>query len=148
MRNGPDGTLYVANNGQGFAASNVDAISNPAMSNKKPGNFIGHKGLGFRSVELLSDDTQIFSVGPNGPAGRFDGFCFRFARPEDERSWLEAAGEREHATAVVGRTHRLQLPIPIEDDPDEIAPFAAENFATLVRLPLRDPIATERAVEE
>jgi hypothetical protein len=86
MRQGPYGVLYVANNGFGFTRGNVDAIVSPAMSNKTPGNFIGHKGLGFRSVELLSDDVQIFSVADVGrPGSQFDGFCFRFAHEEDER---------------------------------------------------------------
>ena len=52
LRSGRHGTLYVANDGNGFTKDNVDAIVSPAMSNKTPGNFIGHKGLGFRSVEL------------------------------------------------------------------------------------------------
>lgn len=147
---GENGTLYVANSGEGFTESNVDAISNPALSNKKPGNFIGHKGLGFRSVELLSDDVQIFSMAGSGRsgAGNFDGFCFRFANAEDEKAWLAAKGAIAHADAVVGRTHRLQLPVPIGDDPTEAAAFAAEGYATLVRLPLRNGTAAERALEE
>jgi hypothetical protein len=149
-REGTFGTLYVANSGQGFATSNVDAISNPALSNKRPGNFIGHKGLGFRSVELLSDDTQIFSMAGEGRLGaeRFDGFCFRFASAADEQAWLAAKDAMAFADAVVGRTHRLQLPFPIETDPAEVPDFARQGFATLVRLPLRDEIAAARAMEE
>jgi len=125
-RVGAYGTLYVANSGAGFTPANVDAISNPALSNKRPGNFIGHKGLGFRSVELLSDDTQIFSVAADDRSGAaaFDGFCFKFAAPEDERSWLEESGETAYADMVIGRTHRLQLPIPIAQDPPDVEAFA------------------------
>ncbi len=150
LREGVYGTLYVANSGEGFTELNVDAISNPALSDKRPGNFIGHKGLGFRSVELLSDDTQIFSVADVGQTGAvgFDGFCFRFAAAEDERAWLGAKRAMEHAEKVVGRTHRLQLPLPIDEDPPDVADFAREGFATLVRLPLRDELAAARALEE
>ncbi len=150
LRQGSHGILYVANSGEGFSDSNVDAISNPALSNKKPGNFIGHKGLGFRSVELLSDNTQIFSVAGTGRAGAtgFDGFCFRFATAGDERAWLAAGGKMAYAGTVVGRTHRLQLPLPIDEDPPEVPAFAGEGFATLVRLPLRDELAAQRAYEE
>jgi hypothetical protein len=149
-REGPHGTLYVANSGQGFTVSNVDAIANPAQSNKKPGNFIGHKGLGFRSVELLSDDTQILSMANTGrvAAPGFDGFCFRFAALSNERAWLAAAGESAHAGTVVGRTHRLQLPLPMAEDPPDATQFARDGFATLVRMPLRDALAAERAAEE
>ncbi len=148
LSEGPNGTIYVANNGQGFTADNVDAISNPAMSNKTPrGNFIGHKGLGFRSVELLSDAVEIFSkIDPT--AASFDGFCFRFATPEDERVWVNKTGEASFADAVIGKVHRLQLPIPIAGTDDLADAIARAGFSTLVRLPLRDKIAAARASEE
>lgn len=150
LRSESFGTLYVANNGNGFTRDNVDAVVSPAMSNKSPGNFIGHKGLGFRSVELLSDDVQIFSMSNGGAAGsqRFDGFCFRFAQPDDERQWLNAQGEERSAAGVVGRVHRLQLPLPIDDYDADVVQFATEGYATLIKLPLRDAMAAERATEE
>jgi sensor histidine kinase regulating citrate/malate metabolism len=52
LREGDHGTLYVANSGTGFTEANIDAISNPALSNKRPGNFIGHKGLGLPTIQL------------------------------------------------------------------------------------------------
>ena len=149
LRQGEHGTLYVANNGQGFTRDNVDAVVSPAMSNKTPGNFIGHKGLGFRSVELLSDDVQIFSVATSGrTGGQFDGFCFRFAQPEDELAWLQEKGEADLAPQIVGRVHRLQLPVPLSPSSPEIDELATFGFATVVKLPLRDPDAAARAVEE
>jgi hypothetical protein len=150
LRSGRQGTLYIANNGNGFTKDNVDAVVSPAMSNKTPGNFIGHKGLGFRSVELLSDDVQIFSMQDTGAIGadRFDGFGFRFAHPEDEEGWLRARGEGRYAADVVGRVHRLQLPVPILYPDPDTAQFAGEGYATLIRLPLRDDTAGEQAADE
>lgn len=150
LRQGTHGTLSVANNGQGFTRANVDAIVSPAMSNKTPGNFIGHKGLGFRSVELLSDDAQIFSMRGQGIAGSmfFDGFRFRFADAEDEQAWLASQGEVRHADQIVGRVHRLQLPVAIDGFDADAASFAGAGFATLIRLPLRDANAAGRAAEE
>ncbi|WP_342251247.1 ATP-binding protein [Sphingomonas sp. OTU376] len=147
LTEGTHGTIYVANNGQGFTCDNVDAISNPAMSNKTPGNFIGHKGLGFRSVELLSDSVEIFSkIDPTSTT--FDGFCFRFATPDDERGWLDSVGEAALTDIVVGKVHRLQLPVPIDVTDDLAEAVAGAGFSTLVRLPLRDAVAAARAGEE
>lgn len=147
LSDGPNGAILVANNGNGFTVDNVDAISNPAMSNKTAGNFIGHKGLGFRSVELLSDDVQIFSK-RDPAASRFDGFCFRFAAPADERAWLDNAREAAMAPMVVGRVHRLQLPLPLSPSGPAVEALAAQGFSTVIRLPLRDAVAAGRASEE
>jgi len=148
MRASPHGTLYIANDGEGFRWENVDAIVNPALSNKLPGNFIGHKGLGFRSVELLSDDPQIHSRGFNSSEPGFNGFRFRFATAQDERQWLEARDETEWAELVVGRTHRLQLPVVLDETSDDVRAFADKGFATLVKLPLRDAVALRKVNEE
>lgn len=147
-REGDHGTLYVANDGVGFRVDNVDAVTNAAMSNKKPGNFIGHKGLGFRSVLLLSDHPEIYSVGDDRPGNRFDGFCFRFAKPDDERRWLEERGRVDMVEGVVGRTHSLQLPVVLTDQPSDVAAFAKDGFATLIKLPLRDAVALKKALNE
>lgn len=150
MQRGAHGTLYVANNGQGFTEYNLDAVVSPAMSNKSPGNFIGHKGLGFRSVELLSDDVRIYSMRDSGQAGSatFDGYRFGFAQRKDELSWLREAGAADVAEQVAGRVHRLQLPVALDDVPDHLRMFAEAGYATVICLPLRDELAAERAQEE
>ena len=132
---------------KGFTSDNVDAISNPALSNKTPGNFIGHKGLGFRSVELLTDGVEIFSK-IDRAADTFEGFCFRFASPADESAWVEASSDPGLADAIVGKVHRLQLPMPIAKIDAKAQAVAADGFSTLVRLPLRDATAVGRAMEE
>lgn len=144
------GLLQVANTGRGFTESNVDAVSSPAMSNKTPGNYIGHKGLGFRSVELLSDQVEIHSMCGLGHerASGFDGFRFRFASEADQTRWLESHGRGSLASDLVGRVHRLQLPVPITDRREEIDAHAAAGYATLIHLPLRDAIAANAASAE
>ena len=150
LKAGEYGTLYVANNGRGFTRDNVDAVVSPAMSNKTPGNFIGHKGLGFRSVELLSDDVQIYSIlgRVSDSKTTFDGYCFRFADADDERNWLAQEDALADAPAVVGRVHRLQLPLPIDTAPSDVASYAGEGYATVIKLPLRDADAAASAAEE
>jgi hypothetical protein len=139
--------LSDSTHGTLFAVDNVIAISNPAMSNKTPGNFIGHKGLGFRSVELFSDDVQVFSK--MDPASTsFDGFCFGFASEADERDWLNREGAAKFASIVVGKTHRYQLPVPITMIDFNTEKIAVDGFSTVVRLSPRDAAATKRAEEE
>lgn len=142
---GGPGVLDVANSGSGFARDDVDSIVNPARSRKRPGNSIGHKGLGFRSVTLVTDDPQIYSR--RAHRGVFDGFCFRFASREDQLERLLRLGSPEDAIRAAGKTHSLQLPIPIRAPSDEVAAYS-ERYATLVRLPLRDADAAKKMEAE
>ena len=107
VSSGGVGVVEVANTGSGFLIENVDAIVNPALSSKRPGNSIGHKGLGFRSVELVSDDPQIYSVAETGLPGRarFDGYCFRFA---DEQAQGDATSSLAASATPSGPTRRAR----------------------------------------
>jgi hypothetical protein len=53
--------LYAANAGHEFTDDNLDAVRNIASSTKEIGEGIGNKGVGFRSVEALTDDPWIYS---------------------------------------------------------------------------------------
>ncbi|WP_397586958.1 sacsin N-terminal ATP-binding-like domain-containing protein [Sphingobium fuliginis] len=78
---GDSGTLYVANRGQPFASRNVDALCEMGLSSKPPGEAVGNKGLGFRSVRHVSDIPQIYSrLTEDSPGDLFDGYRFTFAR--------------------------------------------------------------------
>lgn len=147
---GEYGVLYVANSGQGFTTQDVDSIVNPAQSRKRPGNSIGHKGLGFRSVELVSPDPQIFSMATAGRQGApgFDGYCFGFASVDHQRERLRRLTDSDLMERAVGKAHALQLPRPLRDQPPDVRAYAAEGFATLVRLPLRNARAAEQMTEE
>ncbi|KAK9926574.1 hypothetical protein M0R45_023795 [Rubus argutus] len=63
---GAPATLMVFNNEKGFSASNIDSICSVGMSTKK-GNrqrgYIGEKGIGFKSVFLITARPYIFSNG-------------------------------------------------------------------------------------
>lgn len=143
-------TVDVANSGAGFGRENVDAIVNPALSSKRPGNSIGHKGLGFRSVGLISDDPQIYSVQGRHRRGTlvFDGFCFRFADPEAQLGRLREISNSPHVEEAAGIAHQMQLPIPIGAERGAVTQFVRDGFATLVRLPVRDEAAAELMAAE
>uniref|UniRef100_A0A453D1M8 Sacsin/Nov domain-containing protein n=1 Tax=Aegilops tauschii subsp. strangulata TaxID=200361 RepID=A0A453D1M8_AEGTS len=63
---GASSTLLIFNNEKGFSPSNVESICRVGKSTKK-GNrdkgYIGEKGIGFKSVFLISSQPHIFSNG-------------------------------------------------------------------------------------
>lgn len=139
------GDLYVANTGGGFDWDNVDAIRNVGLSSKSVGEGIGNKGLGFRSVETLTDDVRIYSQAGSRSTDAFDGFCFRFA-DRDEIECLAARTTSPETAAKVARDlPRYLAATPIDDQSDEIRSFAKEGFATVVHLPLKGPAAVTAA---
>jgi hypothetical protein len=132
---GMHGCLYVANKGKGFEATNLNAITNIALSSKSVNAGIGNKGIGFRSVLQICHWPEIFSVDGIGGTGVFDGFCFRFATEEDLRACIPG-NSAEIAREMSENLPCWHVPVPIEPS-DYVARFAAEGFATVVRLPLK-----------
>ncbi|XP_068306988.1 uncharacterized protein [Pyrus communis] len=63
---GAPATLLVFNNEKGFSSKNIESICSIGRSTKK-GNrkrgYIGEKGIGFKSVFLITDRPYIFSNG-------------------------------------------------------------------------------------
>ncbi|KAJ4728848.1 DNA binding ATP binding [Melia azedarach] len=63
---GAPATLLVFNNEKGFSAENIESICSVAMSTKK-GNrkrgYVGEKGIGFKSVFVITSQPHIFSNG-------------------------------------------------------------------------------------
>lgn len=142
IRGDADGDLYVANGGDGFDWANVNAIRNVGMSSKTVGEGIGNKGLGFRSVETLTDDPRIYSQACAERRATFSGFCFRFANYEEVLTEVSAVAESHVAIQVAKTLPRYLAALPITEQPPEIAAFAREGFATVVHVPL----ATEASV--
>jgi hypothetical protein len=133
---GDFGTLYVANFGKPFSHDNVVALSRIGMSTKPPGESIGNKGLGFRSVSHVCDAPEIYSQAPEAiGAATFEGYCFTFARSEDLSSRIE------HPTVLAFAQSDLPmffLPIALGTQPAIIADYAVRGFSSVIRLPLRD----------
>lgn len=140
------GVLYVANRGRSFTFSNLDAIRNIGTSDKEIGEGIGNKGLGFRSVEALTDDVRVYSCLPNSHDGIFNGYCFRFASHNEIEGRLKRSGvPREIAAKVAMNISRYLVPLPLRKQPDEVLSFAAAGFATVIELPLRSREAVDIA---
>ncbi len=143
---GEYGTLYVANRGNAFRHDDVVALSRIGMSSKPPGEAIGNKGLGFRSVSHVCDAPEIYSqAAASTGASRFEGFCFTFADRGDLAALIADARTLELA--------RNDLPIfflPqwLGDQNDVIRAFAARDFASTIRLPLRDRSSLQATRDE
>ncbi len=138
------GVLYVANEGAAFSEKNFRAITEVALSSKAAGEGIGNKGLGFRSVLQLTDWPEIYSkVSSDSPD--FDGYCFRFARPDDVHAMVE---DPALAAGVIEDISPLALPVPAEATDPVLKQLAEEGFSTVIRLPLRDRHAWGLAVAQ
>ncbi len=144
IRSETDGTLYVANGGSGFRRKDVDAIKNLATTAKEIGEGIGNKGLGFRSVEALTDDVRIFSRRGRNASARFDGYCFRFAHVDEIECLLRADGIDAATARHVARTvPRYLVPVPVAEQPDAVVSYARRGYASVIVLPL----CTEQAID-
>ncbi|MFI6582200.1 sacsin N-terminal ATP-binding-like domain-containing protein [Embleya sp. NPDC050493] len=128
------GTLYVANGGTPFTWRDVERVCELAQSSKEVGEGIGNKGVGFRSILLISNAPEIYSADPDSPLGpEMDGYCFRFAQKADVEKFL--AGE-DNAHEVAAKYPPLQAPLPVDDVPAICRQFAVQGYVTIVRLPL------------
>jgi hypothetical protein len=136
--------LYVANDGRPFADENLEAILRIARSSKAPGASIGYKGVGFKAVLPLSASPEIYSGG-SIETGSFDGYRFRFGRPDDVVSRI---GDAKSAI-FLSRLPAASYPVPLDEDGSpNVGRFAAEGFASVVRIPLDEPGAVERVTQE
>lgn len=56
-----NGNIFFANNGRPFDENDVIAICRSGASNKKRGDTIGYRGVGFKSTTYLTDEILIYS---------------------------------------------------------------------------------------
>lgn len=144
-----EGELLIANGGFGFTRQNLDAIRNIASSTKEVGEGIGNKGVGFRSVEALTKDPQIFSCqGAARPNGRFDGYCFRLATQDEVEARIALLGMGKSAATVAASMPRYLAAVPVASQPEHVKAFAHEGYATVVSLPLSSIETVNLAVQQ
>jgi hypothetical protein len=137
---GAHGTLYVANTGSGFTASNARRIRSLGLSDKPIGEGIGNKGVGFKSVLQICTTPEIYSTLDNGAPG----FCFRFATEDDVPGLVGA--DPVHTRQIIDEVPLYSITLPAEGTPERVAALWADGYATVVRLPL-DEGAVEAVAE-
>lgn len=146
QRDGDAGTLYVANRGAPFSERNVRALCDMGLSSKPPGESIGNKGLGFRSVNHITDAPRVFSQMPGlAKSDLFQGYCFRFADEADLETLISDTRARVLAQRDLPLFH---VPVWIDEQPERIRAFAQRGFSTVVALPLRSAAAATDVLAE
>ena len=143
---GQQPALYVANDGRSFGTANFNGIIDLGLSPKGTGEGIGNKGLGFRSVLLLTDCPEVYSRDPENPQDRsFSGYSFRFPAVSELVGLTDdpALGARLTAEASP-----LNLPVPATADDPQVLRFARDGFATVIKLSLRDDVAVAEARQQ
>ncbi|PRY52511.1 uncharacterized protein DUF3883 [Knoellia remsis] len=126
--------LIVADNGFGFGDEQVNAICSLGRSSKGPGEAVGHKGLGFKSVGEITDHPQITSARAS----------FQFS---SERVWTDVS-------AILGALPAGQklpvyaFPFPVEagdfgPDAGRVAELRGDGFTTVIRLPFSEGVGRE-----
>ena len=135
--------LYVANKGRPFDEQNFDALTNVAQSSKPPGEGIGNKGVGFRSVLQVCDSPEIYSCDPESlNSEHFDGFCFSFATDDQIRQMVAEDSEYE----IIKRDFsRYLLPVVATPTDPRLDQLRALGMVTVIRLTLPTPRAAELA---
>lgn len=149
IRSETDGTLYVANGGGGFRWKDVDAIMNLATTAKEIGESIGNKGLGFRSVEALTDHVKVFSRTSRADSRHFNGYCFRFASRNEIVELLRTEHANGATARVVAETlPRYLVPFPLTEQPDDVIAYARRGYASVIVLPLHTAESIELATQQ
>ena len=143
---GEHGVLYVANRGSPFSKERVFALSRIGRSSKPPGEAIGNKGLGFRSVSHVCDAPEVYSqTNPPTPSDSFGGFCFALEHGSSLRDYF--ADSRISGLAQKDLP-MFSVPRWLTKQPDRVRAFAMRGFSSVVRLPLRDGIARADTLKE
>ncbi|MGW6891050.1 sacsin N-terminal ATP-binding-like domain-containing protein [Streptomyces chartreusis] len=140
---GEHGTLYVANAGRPFTWDGVEAVCKLARSEKVVGEGIGNKGVGFRSVLQISNAPEIYSARPaTAISAVLEGYCFRFATPDDLSLLL---GDADLVRRATKEFPPLQVPFPVSATPQTCVELAMAGHVTVIRLPLRSETARGEA---
>jgi hypothetical protein len=123
-----DSALIVADMGLGFGDRQIRAICSLGRTSKDPRKTIGYKGLGFKSVEEITDRPQVVSGSHR----------FMFDRTQARQLIAEITGPLDSRQRVP--VYAYPLPIgrtDLGEDAALVDELIVRGFRTVIRLPLR-----------
>jgi len=136
--------LLVANKGTTFPASAVvKSLGHIGRSTKSPGEAIGHKGIGFKSVLELTLCPELYS-GLSEPqpavAVRFDPRAALDVIRTNSPDWDVLVAEVDDIEDPLAAVPILRYPMWVDELPADVAELAADGFDTVIRLPFSDDL--------
>lgn len=127
--NREEGFVFVSNTGRSFSIKGYKSLLYPNLSGKNKKNYIGNKGLGFRS--LLNWSTCIEIVSNN--------LLFKISNDNRIRVWEELFSKDEQETIrreyEIGEHH---IPIPLLAVPEKSIEVSPSDFATTIKIYFED----------
>jgi len=126
-----ESALVVADMGLGFGDQQIRAICSLGRTSKDPRKTIGYKGLGFKSVEEITERPQVVSGAHR----------FMFDRGRTRQLIAEITGPLDERQRVPVYAY----PLPVEQadlggDVSLIDDLMASGFHSIIRLPFRDDV--------
>jgi len=141
--------LIIANYGRPFDLDGIKSIRSIGLSTKASTKYIGHKGIGFKSVFEITENPQIFS----------GGYQLQFSRkktvqqlqqyantlPNDQGSnYLKKLDESKRDISIMHIPHWMSIDeIESEQDRDLIQRLQQKNCPTLIRLPFKRGVTSD-----
>ncbi len=126
--------LIVADNGFGFGDKHVDAICSLGRSSKGPGEAVGHKGLGFKSVGEITDHPQITSTRAS----------FQFSSDRVRHEVATILGPLPDGQKLP--VYAFPFPVRPSDfglDAEHVTDLRSSGFTTVIRLPFNENVDRE-----
>jgi hypothetical protein len=129
---GSDGCLCVFNNESGFSEANIKSVSQIGGSTKsKKFGYIGEKGIGFKSVFVVSDRPHVFSNGYQ--------IFFRETDPSIDLSYIVPYWAEDVPAIVSSNAFTTAILLPLkpgkrEEIAEELLHFSPETILFLTKL--------------
>jgi len=141
--------LIVANYGKPFDLESIKSIRSIGLSTKSSTKYIGHKGIGFKSVFEITENPQIFSGGYQLQFSREKTVQrlrqYVSALPDEQRlSYLKKLDESKQDISIMHIPHWMSIDeIKAEQDLKLIRALQERNCSTLIRLPFKRGVTSE-----
>ncbi len=141
--------LIVANYGKPFTLESIHSIRSIGLSTKASEEFIGHKGIGFKSVFEITENPQIFSekyqihFSREQTVKRMREYALTLDETRRKR-YLSQLKEFQRDISIMHVPHWMSLSdIDENKDRELIEQLQIRNCDTIIRLPFRQNVTSD-----